>query len=237
MRLPGIAVRLRALALFSAGKPSRFRFRVNGEDYLLDTLRVKDNGANSISWTCQYMSKTHEQMFASFTFSGDDLSGSVVCNKCVHVIEPVGPRKIKITKCANDPRPPTPPIEVSRTEADLDALGQEIDAVVGGGDAEVAVSGAVRALGASGTTSLVNGFKRLRILLVFNVPVCTTNERNSAANVDNMLTLVFSNNMACQTGRWFLRAASFPTAFRIATHLRPAWMRSAARCARSTAET
>ncbi len=182
--------------MFKAGKPSRFRFSVNGEEYLLDTLRVKENGDNSISWTGQYMTRTHEQKFATLTFTENDLSGSVSCNKCVHVVEPAGPRKVKITKRPNEVLLPSPPIEITPEDAELAALEKEINAVVGDEDeVKVAATGATRSLGSNGASSAVNGFKRLRILLVFNVATCTTAERNKAANVDNMLTLVFSNNM------------------------------------------
>ena len=183
---------VRALALFKAGKPSRFRIAVNGEQYDIRTLRVRENGDNSISWTGDFMTATHEQHFATLTFSENDLSGSVTCNKCTHVIEAAGPRRVKITKRANEQRLPTPPIEASREERELADLAAAIDGVAG---EPQTVSDSQRALGSSGGSALVNGFKRLRILLVFNVPTCTVAERNKAANVDNMLTLVFSNNM------------------------------------------
>ncbi len=181
---------VRALSLFKAGKPSRFRFSVNGEEYLVNTLRVRDNGDNSISWTGDFMSSTHDQHFATLTFTENEMSGSITCSKCTHVVEPIGDRRIRITKRPNELRLPTPPIEMTDDERELAKLDVEIDSVP---EKQVA-EGIKRSLGSNGQ-SVAGIFKRLRILLVFNTASCTAAERNKAANVDNMLTLVFSNNM------------------------------------------
>lgn len=90
---------------------------------------------------------------------------------------------------------PPVPVEISEDDAELSSILSEVDNEAKPEEATSSSKVVGRALGADGGVSSVNSFKRMRILLVFNQDTCTSEERVIAANVDNMLTLVFTNNM------------------------------------------
>ncbi len=117
----------------------------------------------------------------------------MTCKACTHDFIPSEdvPFQVSVVKKPATKLIPPVPLPLPKEDAEFADLLTDIDSVDSdrSADADLAVVG--RALGADGSTTTVNSFKRLRILLVFNVATCTSEERVIAANVDNMFQLVF----------------------------------------------